>query len=212
MVAAVREPTQVGRAPRELGIASIAAHSPQAKGRVERQVRTLQDRLVAELRLAGATSLDEANAVPAGSLPRSNGRFGVPAALEPPAYRPLAGGPTPGRSAACAPPAPSAAATPCASGCPGCSRRRGPATAPTPAAGSRAAGTSTAAAPLGIAGRARPPGAPRRRRARATGPRPPGGTPPLTALPQTRATQSRISRGDTITERQHLDGIPCVGV
>lgn len=54
-------PTQIGRALRELGIAWIAAHSPQAKGRVERSFQTAQDRLVKGLRVAGARTLEEAN-------------------------------------------------------------------------------------------------------------------------------------------------------
>lgn len=53
--------TQIGRALRELGIELIHAHSPQAKGRVERCFGTLQDRLVKGLRKAGARSLEEAN-------------------------------------------------------------------------------------------------------------------------------------------------------
>ena len=88
-LAGVREPTQVGRALRELGIASIAAPSPQAKGRVERLFGTLQDRLVAALRLAGAASLREANAVLAAYLPHFNARFAVPATTATPAWRPL---------------------------------------------------------------------------------------------------------------------------
>jgi hypothetical protein len=55
-------PTQIGRALRELDIVWIAAHSPQAKGRVERSFQTAQDRLVKGLRVAGARTLDEANA------------------------------------------------------------------------------------------------------------------------------------------------------
>lgn len=55
-------PTQIGRALKELGIVWIAAHSAQAKGRVERQFETAQDRLVKGLRVAGARSLEEANA------------------------------------------------------------------------------------------------------------------------------------------------------
>lgn len=55
-------PTQIGRALTELGIVWIAAHSPQAKGRVERQFETAQDRLVKGLRVAGACTLEEANA------------------------------------------------------------------------------------------------------------------------------------------------------
>jgi transposase len=56
------ELTQIGRALRELGIGWIPAHSPQAKGRIERFFGTAQDRLVKGLRLAGAQSLEEANA------------------------------------------------------------------------------------------------------------------------------------------------------
>ena len=52
--------TQIGRALRELGIGWIAAHSPQAKGRIERFFGTAQDRLVKGLRLAGADSLEAA--------------------------------------------------------------------------------------------------------------------------------------------------------
>ena len=55
-------PTQIGRALRELGIRWIPAHSPQAKGRVERSFGTAQDRLVKELRLAGASTFEQANA------------------------------------------------------------------------------------------------------------------------------------------------------
>jgi hypothetical protein len=52
--------TEIGRALRELGIGWIAAHSPQAKGRIERFFGTGQDRLVKGLRLAGADSLEAA--------------------------------------------------------------------------------------------------------------------------------------------------------
>jgi len=54
-------PTQIGRALQELGITWIAAYSPQAKGRVERAFQTAQDRLVKGLRLAGASTLEQAN-------------------------------------------------------------------------------------------------------------------------------------------------------
>ena len=54
-------PTQLSRAMDELGIQLIFALSPQAKGRVERAAGTFQDRLVSELRLAGAASIDDAN-------------------------------------------------------------------------------------------------------------------------------------------------------
>lgn len=54
-------PTQIGRGLQELGIAWIAAHSPQAKGRVERNFGTAQDRLVKGMRVAGVKTIDEAN-------------------------------------------------------------------------------------------------------------------------------------------------------
>lgn len=54
-------PTQIGRALQELQIAWMAAHSPQAKGRIERAFATAQDRLVKGLRLAGAMTLEQAN-------------------------------------------------------------------------------------------------------------------------------------------------------
>src|SRR5882762_7496253 len=54
-------PTQIGRALRELGITWIAAHSPQAKGRVERNFKTAQDRLVKGLRVAEAKTTEQAN-------------------------------------------------------------------------------------------------------------------------------------------------------
>src|ERR1700758_4744756 len=55
-------PTQIGRALRELGITWIAAHSPQAKGRVERNFQTAQDRLVKGMRVAGVKTIEQANA------------------------------------------------------------------------------------------------------------------------------------------------------
>ena len=54
-------PTQIGRGLRELGITWIAAHSPQAKGRVERNFKTAQDRLVKGLRVAGVKTIEGAN-------------------------------------------------------------------------------------------------------------------------------------------------------
>lgn len=54
-------PTQIGRALRELGITWIPAHSPQAKGRIERSFGTAQDRLVKGLRVAGAKTIEQAN-------------------------------------------------------------------------------------------------------------------------------------------------------
>jgi transposase len=81
--------TQFGRALRELGITHVRAHSPEAKGRVERANGTFQDRLVSELRLSGASNIEEANLVLWDFLPRFNRRFGVPAAQPGQAYRPI---------------------------------------------------------------------------------------------------------------------------
>ena len=83
------ESTQFARVMRELGIQKIFAMSPQAKGRVERMVSTFQDRLVTELRLAGATNMEEANAVLQEFLPRFNQRFAVTAEQPETAYRPV---------------------------------------------------------------------------------------------------------------------------
>jgi transposase len=76
----VQDPTQVGRALQALEIEVIYALSPQAKGRVERLWGTLQDRLVSELRLAGTTTAQEANAVLEAFRPDHNRRFAIPAA------------------------------------------------------------------------------------------------------------------------------------
>jgi transposase len=56
-------PTQFGRAMKELGVELICAHSPQAKGRVERRNGVFQDRLVKEMRLRGIHDMDQANAL-----------------------------------------------------------------------------------------------------------------------------------------------------
>jgi len=84
-----REPTQFGRALEELGITAIAAHSPQAKGRVERLWGTLQDRLVQELRLAGVTDIKAGNRFLPAYFKRHNAGFAVPAEEPGLAYRPL---------------------------------------------------------------------------------------------------------------------------
>ena len=81
--------TQFERAVSELGIQTIHAHSPQAKGRVERVFRTLQDRLVKELRLVGAKTLEEANRFLEGYCEVHNRRCAMEA-LEPgDLHRPL---------------------------------------------------------------------------------------------------------------------------
>ena len=69
--------TQIGRLLSELGINSIAATSPEAKGRIERLWKTFQDRLTSELRLAGANSRETANQVLKSFLPEYNQRFRV---------------------------------------------------------------------------------------------------------------------------------------
>jgi hypothetical protein len=67
--------TQFGRALHELNIGILCANSPQAKGRVERANRTLQDRLVKELRLQGVGTIDAANAMLPGFVVDHNARF-----------------------------------------------------------------------------------------------------------------------------------------
>jgi transposase len=83
-------PTQIGRALRELGITWIAAHSPQAKGRVERNFATAQDRLVKGMRVAGVTTLEQANAYLENDyLPWWEREMTVAAANSDDAHRPL---------------------------------------------------------------------------------------------------------------------------
>ena len=88
-LAGKQAPTQLGRALEELGIEQIPAYSPQAKGRIERAWRTCQDRLVSELRLAHATTLDQANAVLARFCTDYNQRFARAAAESVRDFRPL---------------------------------------------------------------------------------------------------------------------------
>ena len=80
--------SQFGRLVDELGIQLIAARSPQAKGRIERLWGTLQDRLVKELRKAGASDLESANQALAAYLPKFNARFQVEATQPDSAYVP----------------------------------------------------------------------------------------------------------------------------
>src|ERR1700682_5966790 len=72
--------TQFGRALAELNIEILCANSSQAKGRVERANRTLQDRLVKELRLAGICDMEAGNAFLPEFVERFNEKFSVPAA------------------------------------------------------------------------------------------------------------------------------------
>ncbi|MCK5292868.1 MAG: ISNCY family transposase [Thermoplasmata archaeon] len=69
--------TQFERAMNQVGVNPITAHSPQAKGRVERMNETLQDRLVKELRLAGITNIKEANEFLEKYIPKFNAKFAV---------------------------------------------------------------------------------------------------------------------------------------
>jgi hypothetical protein len=78
--------TQMGRALEALGVSWVPASSPRAKGRSERAWGTLQDRLVSELRRADAW-VAEADVVLRRYLPRFDRRFGVPPAIEEPAWQ-----------------------------------------------------------------------------------------------------------------------------
>jgi transposase len=81
--------TQFGRAMRELSIELLCAHSPQAKGRVERANQTLQDRLVKELRLRSISSAAEAQAYLPEFIADYNRRFAVQPRSAEDAHRPL---------------------------------------------------------------------------------------------------------------------------
>ena len=80
--------SQFGRALVELGVELIAAHSPQAKGRVERLFKTFHDRLIKEMRLADVSTLDAANQFLKGYLPIYNQRFSVQPAQPADLHRP----------------------------------------------------------------------------------------------------------------------------
>jgi len=82
-----KRPTQVGAALEALGIEAIFAHTPQAKGRVERAFRTLQDRLLAELDFHAVSDIDRANDFLPGFVERYNQRFGVDAKKAQSAWR-----------------------------------------------------------------------------------------------------------------------------
>jgi len=72
-----QDDTQIERALHELGITFIPANSPQAKGRVERLFRTFQDRLIAEMRLAGIRNYKQANKFLDTFIPDHNRRFAI---------------------------------------------------------------------------------------------------------------------------------------
>lgn len=69
--------TQFERAMNQIGVVPITAHSPQAKGRVERVFETLQDRLVKEMRLKGISTIEEANEFLKEYIPKFNAKFSV---------------------------------------------------------------------------------------------------------------------------------------
>jgi transposase len=81
--------TQFGRAMQHLDIEIICANTPQAKGRVERVMATLQDRLVKELRLREISTIEQANAFMADYRQDFNRRFAVQARSNHDAHRPL---------------------------------------------------------------------------------------------------------------------------
>jgi hypothetical protein len=85
----VRSQSQFQRAMKELGVEVIHAHSPAAKGRIERLFQTFQDRLVKEMRLSQIGTLEQANAFLESYLPRYNQRFRVVAAQPADLHRPL---------------------------------------------------------------------------------------------------------------------------
>jgi hypothetical protein len=82
-----RPTTEVGRGLQELGVTLIPAGSPQAKGRIERLWGTCQDRLVSELRKAGAKNPSQAQVVLERYLPEHNRKFSKPPAQCEPAWR-----------------------------------------------------------------------------------------------------------------------------
>jgi transposase len=83
-----QDPTHFGRMLHALGIGFIRAHSPQAKGRIERLWGTLQDRLTSELRLRGISTLEGGNAFLPEFLADYTRRFARPPATPAPAWRP----------------------------------------------------------------------------------------------------------------------------
>ena len=86
-LAGTQHPTHLGRMLQDLGIGYVAAHSPQAKGRIERLWATLQDRLVSELRLRGLTTVPAAIAYLPEFIADFNRRFGKPPATPQPVWR-----------------------------------------------------------------------------------------------------------------------------
>ncbi len=86
-LAGTQHPTHLGRMLQDLGVGYVAAHSPQAKGRIERLWATLQDRLVSELRLRRLTTVQAATAYLPEFIADFNRRFGKPPANPQPVWR-----------------------------------------------------------------------------------------------------------------------------
>src|SRR5438309_10251294 len=86
-LAGTQFPTHIGRLLQDLGVGYIAAHSPQAKGRIERLWGTLQDRLTSELRLRGITTVEAAHAYLPAFIADFNRRFARPPATAQPVWR-----------------------------------------------------------------------------------------------------------------------------
>ena len=83
----VRTSTQFSRAAQRLGMTIIRAYSPQAKGRIERLWGTLQDRLSAELKIAGITTIDEANEYLSQYIRKHNNAFAIQPTHAQPVWR-----------------------------------------------------------------------------------------------------------------------------
>ena len=81
--------SQFERAVSELGVEMIHAHSPQAKGRIERLFGSFQDRVIKEMRLAGITTMEEGNRFLVGYLPIYNRRFAIRPAQAADLHRPI---------------------------------------------------------------------------------------------------------------------------
>lgn len=87
-LAGAKPTSQFGRALGELGVELIPAHSPQAKGRIERLFHTFQDRVIKEMRLAGMATIEAANRFLETDLPIYNRRFTVEPAQAADLHRP----------------------------------------------------------------------------------------------------------------------------
>lgn len=85
----IKPMSQFERAMKELGVEVIHAHSPQAKGRIERLFGTLQDRLVKEMRLRGISTIEEANRLLQEYLPAYNKKFMVTSVSKEDLHRPV---------------------------------------------------------------------------------------------------------------------------